>query len=453
MDMTHSEKQEYIKATQNKIKNNINNPYNYLDAILSTLNQEQRQFVDLALNGYNVFLTGFAGTGKSYALEILFKIFDYKGVPYGKVASTGVAAINIGGSTLHSWTGCGLGELPKDLLLKGVLKNKKAKSRIKKCKTLVIDEVSMLKASLLDKIDYIFRRIRGVDLPYGGVQIILVGDFLQLPAIFRAEEDDGLAFESGVWAELKLKNCILKKIVRQKDEDFSKLLSNLRVGETTGIELLDQCLTTEFEPAIQPVKIYTKNRHVDLENKRRLDQIDAREVKFQAIDDGLPHHIKFFDKNCPAPKELVIKEGAQVMLLKNLDVKSGLFNGAVGIVQKISISGVTVEFKSRTEILGRERWEIQEEDFSNGKREVKVVACRSQIPLKLAFAVSVHKSQGATLDYVHADISDAFENGQIYVALSRVRDINNLKIEPFCPSKITVNKKCLDFYEELEKQS
>jgi ATP-dependent DNA helicase PIF1 len=424
---------------------------NYIKNTLFHLNQDQRRFVDLVLDGHNVFLTGFAGTGKSYALESLFKVLDHKNIPYGKTASTGVAAINIGGSTLHSWAGCGLGELSEELLLKGVRKNKKAKNRIKNCQLLVVDEVSMIKASLLDKLDYIFRQIRGVGTPFGGCQIVLVADFLQLPAIIRREENDGLAFESKVWGELDFKNCLLKEIIRQKDKEFSDLLSNLRVGKTDGIELLDQCLTTEFEGDIQPVKIYTKNRHVDLENKRRLDQLSTKEIKFRSIDDGLPHHIKFFDKNCPAPKELILKEGAQVMLLKNLDVKGGLFNGAVGVVEKISIAGVAVKFKFGTEILGREKWEIQEENFNNGKREAKTVACRSQIPLKLAWASTSHKIQGATLDHAHVDISDAFESGQAYVALSRVRDINNLRLEPFCPSKIMVNKKCLEFYQNLRE--
>lgn len=422
---------------------------NYIKNTLFHLNQDQRRFVDLVLDGHNVFLTGFAGTGKSYALETLIKVLNHNGTLYGKTASTGVAAINIGGSTLHSWCGCGLGELSKESLLKVVKKNKKATKRIKNCQLLIIDEISMLKASLLDKLDYIFRQIRGIESPFAGIQMVLVGDPLQLPAIIRKEENDGLFFESEVWQDLDLKNCCLTEIIRQKDKKFAELLSNLRVGKIDGIELLDQCLTTEFEGDIQPVKLYTKNRHVDLENKRRLDQIQKPEVKFRAIDDGLPHHIKFFDKNCPAPKELILKEGAQVMLLKNLDVKGGLFNGAVGIVEKISIAGVAVKFKVGTEILGREKWEIQEEDFSNGKRTVKTVACRSQIPLRLAFAASVHRAQGATLDHAHIDISDAFESGQAYVALSRVRDINNLRLEPFCPSKIMVNKKCLEFYENL----
>jgi len=424
---------------------------NYIKNITKTLTPKQKSVIDLALDGHNIALTGFAGTGKSYCLDVLFKALEHKGIAYGKTSSTGVSAMNIGGSTLHSFCGIGLGDLSKELLLENLKKYKKARSRIKNCEVLVIDEISMIKASLLDKLDYIFRKVRRNDAPFGNVQIILSFDFLQLPPVIRSEEKDGMAFESKVWDKLDLKTIYLKEIIRQKDKDFANLLSNLRVGKTQGIELLDECVGREIEGDIRPIKIYMKNYHVNMENSRRLNEIDEKLVTFRSIDMGKDHHIKYFDKNCPAPKKLELKVGAQVMLLKNIDIEGGLFNGAMGIVSNIGIVGVTVRFASGEEIIERDKWEIREESFEYGVRKSKVIARRSQIPLKLAFATSAHKNQGATLDCAHVDISEAFEDGQAYVALSRVRDLKSLILEPFCVSKVTVNQKALDFYQNLEE--
>lgn len=417
-----------------------------LDVIKSELNEGQKKVFDLFFSGRNFLLTGPAGTGKSYVMKKLFEYLEYHSYPFGKTASTGTAAVNIGGSTIFSFMGIGLGEGTKEWVYAQVTKNKKAMSRIRGCKALFIDEISMLKASTLDKINYVFERVRGRK-----PQLIFVGDFLQLPPVFKMEEQDGFAFESALWKKEKFQVLELTELVRQDETtQFAKLLQEIRVGETGNLDILKGRINKKFSDGIGAVKLYCKNINVDAENNRRLQLIQQPSFYFNSIDAGEKHHIDFFDKNCPAPKRLELKIGAQVMLLKNLDLEQELFNGSVGFVTSITTAGVEVQFKKCKTLLNREAWEIKDQAFNKeGKLVLRVIASRSQVPLKLAWATTVHKSQGATLDHAEIDISEAFESGQAYTALSRVRNLESLSLKPFTANKIRVNKKALDFYKKM----
>lgn len=419
-----------------------------LDEIKKELNEGQKKVFELFFSGRNFLLTGPAGTGKSYVMKKLFEYLEYHSYPFGKTASTGTAAVNIGGSTVFSFMGIGLGEGSNDYVLSQVLKNKKAKSRIRGCKALIIDEISMMKASTLDKIKYVFQKVRG-SLP----QFVWVGDFAQLPPVFRDGESDGLAFESETWKTGKFQVLMLDQLVRQDETTkFAQLLQELRVGNVDNLSILQERVGAKFKDGIGAVKLYCKNINVDAENNRRLGQIKERSFIFNSIDDGQDHHIAFFDKNCPAPKRLEIKVGAQVMLLKNLDLEMELFNGAVGNVTSVTTAGVEVQFKTGKFLINREPWEIKDQGFNkDGNLTLKVVASRKQIPLKLAWASTVHKCQGATLDHAEIDISEAFESGQAYTALSRVRNLNSLSLKPFKPSKVRANQKALNFYKSIEE--
>jgi ATP-dependent DNA helicase PIF1 len=419
------------------------------------LNEKQLYFVDEFFKGGNICLTGSAGVGKSYVVSKIKRYFEANEMPVGITALTGCAAINIGGATLHSWGGLGLADGTNYEVLSNVNKNKKARNRILNSRVLLIDEISMAKGDLINKIDYVFKAVRHDNRPFGGIQIVATGDFGQLPPIFQGEEDGELAFESTAWKKAKFRVIELTEIVRQsEDKDFAVFLNKLRRGEVDSLSFLSQCVNRKFGEDKNPVKLYCRNINVDKENKIRLDSITGEKKVYKAIDFGQPHHIEFFNKNCPAPQTLELKVGAQVMLLKNLDVENGYCNGSIGTVTKFTLSGVEVKFQYGMMIVERESWEIKEQVVNaEGKFVSRQLAERLQIPLKLAWAASVHKAQGATLDCVEVDLSDAFAVGQCYTALSRVRNIKSLSIKPFSLSKVKVNSKVIDFYNSLKTQS
>jgi len=419
----------------------------------------QKKFFKEFFSGRNIFLTGPAGTGKSYTVNLLFKYLDLNGIFYGKTATTGVAALNIGGVTLHSWSGMGIGEENGMDLLDKVSENKKAVNRIKNAKVLVIDEISMAKAELIEKLDIICQYIRNKEKPFGGIQVVFVGDFMQLPPVFKQFEKEMFAFESQAWRDANVKTVHLTEIVRQHDEPaFAKFLNEVRMGSATDYTMLMDCLDRKFpDDGIKPVKLFCKNIDVAGYNLTELRKIKAESKFYYSADTGGEQWAQFFDKNCPAPTELELRPGAQVILLVNLDTAAGLVNGSVGSVKNVYDNCVEIEFAGgNIQVIQPYRWEVKQNEYdplSGGMKKV-VLATRSQLPLKLAWALTIHKSQGATLDRAEVDVSEAFAAGQVYVALSRVRNLRSLKIHSFSPHKIKVNKKCLDFYslQEQEKE-
>jgi ATP-dependent exoDNAse (exonuclease V) alpha subunit len=421
----------------------------------TTLTECQKGFLNTFFSQQNVLLTGGAGVGKSFIINFLFSFLKKNSVISYKTASTGVAALLIEGSTIHSFAGIGLGDESGDQLLKTVKRNKKAVRRIRNAQVLCIDEISMVKASLLDKLDWVFRQIRLNPSPFGGIKMLFCGDALQMPPIIRGmDSEDGFFFKSLAWKAAKFKICELKEIVRQKDPVFAKLLSEIRVGNLSNINLLSNRIGAKFENlTIKPVKIFCKNRDVDKYNQLQLEIIKAPSKKFIAVEDGPEHYKKFFDKNCQAPTVLELKVEAQVMLLRNQEPGSGLVNGSIGKVLNFNSDGVTVKFNNGKEyVVEPETWEIKEQDVGfDNQIFLRVVASRKQIPLKLCWACSVHKSQGATFSHAEIDVSEAFSSGQVYVALSRVESLEGLSVLPFSEDKIIVSQEALNFYEKIKE--
>ena len=420
------------------------------------LTKLQKKFFKDFFSGKNIFLTGPAGTGKSYCVNLLFKFLDLNGVFYGKTATTGVAALNIGGVTLHSWSGMGLAEENGMELLDRVKDNPKAASRIKNSKVLIIDEVSMAKSDLIDKLDIVCQYIRDKDKPFGGIQVVFVGDFMQLPPVFKNASEEKFAFESQAWDDAKVKTVHLTEIVRQHDEPhFAKLLNEIRMGGSNDYTLLMDCVDRKFpDDGIKPVKLYCKNVDVSKHNHDELKKLSGESKYYHSSDTGGESWKQFFDKNCPAPTCLELKEGAQVILLTNLDVALGLVNGSVGTVLKCYDNCVDVQFACGPQIIETNKWEVKQNEYDSltGTMKKVVLAARSQIPLKLAWSITIHKSQGSTLDRAEIDVSEAFAAGQVYVALSRVRNLKSLKIRSFSPHAIKTNKKCLDFYNSQKEE-
>ena len=421
------------------------------------LTKLQKKFFKDFFSGRNLFLSGPAGTGKSFCVNLLIKFLDLNGIFYGKTATTGVAALNIGGVTIHSWSGMGLAEETGMDLLDKVNENPKTVQRIKNSKVLIIDEISMAKADLIEKLDIVCQYIRNKDKSFGGIQVIFVGDFMQLPPVFKNFEEEKFAFDSQAWGDAKVKTIHLTEIVRQHDEPhFAKLLNEIRMGSAKDFTLLMECLNRKFpDDGIKPVKLFCKNVDVSKINHDELYKIKSQSKFYHSSDSGGEMWRKFFDKNCSAPTTLELRKGAQVILLINLDTKLGLVNGSVGTVTEVYDTYIDVKFACGPQIIETYKWEIKQNEFDplTGNMKKTVLASRSQFPLKLAYALSIHRSQGSTLDRAEVNVSDAFAAGQCYTALSRVRNLNSLSIQAFSPDNIKVNKRCLEFYRKLEKSN
>ncbi len=419
------------------------------------LTPSQGRFVQRFFTGANVAVTGEAGVGKSHITRTLIDFLLSRNVRVGVTSTTGISALNIGGQTLHSFCGIGLADEPVVELLKRVYKNKRAKERIAAIDVLFIDEVSMAKGDLLNKVNEVFKVIRYNDSSWGGVQLAFSFDFLQLPPIFKGDETQEMAFQCAAWDEAKIETIVLKEQMRQRgDTTLLKVLSDVRVGETSSLHLLDSRIGAEFpRDEIEPVRIYCRNRDVDSYNRDRLAALPGVVKTYKARDTGMPYHTEAFNKNCPAPETLDLKIGANVGLLVNMDVSLGLVNGALGVVKAFRPDGVTVKFRDTTALIEHNDWHIKEQEVTVDKRmKSKVVATRRQIPLRLSWAGTVHRSQGQTLDRVILDVADAFDSGMVYVALSRVRDLESLSIVGKIPhGAIRVNQAAVAFYEEIER--
>jgi len=423
-------------------------------ADFSKLNNEQQDFCKLACEGWNIFLSGSAGVGKSFCTKFLCDFLDSQDVSYGKTALTGIAALNIGGSTIHSWAGIGLGTGDFDEIMKWVWRNKKATGRIRSAKLLLIDEISMASARIVDLIDRVFKKVRGDNRPFGGIQVVLCGDFFQLQPVFSAndlEQNQSLAFESAAWSKANVRLVELTKIIRQDHEsEFAKVLNEIRVGNTSNIKLIKDRIGVKL-PRINgslPVRIFAHNKVVEAYNKKVFAVVPGAIKAFWCKDTGESKHSEFFDKNCKAPKKLELKIEAQVSLCFNIDTEGGLVNGLVGKVKGFVEGYPEVHFVNGVKsIIQPECWELKEQVTVGGKIKYRVVATRTQVPLRLNWASTVHSNQGVTLEAVSVDLSAIFGEGMGYSALSRVKSIEGLSIlRDFDESRIVASQKCLDFY-------
>ena len=399
-------------------------------------------------------MTGGAGTGKSFLLKYLK---DKYGIALHLTASTGIAAVNIGGQTFHSWANLHLGQDPVEIILKKINRNPKRKQILETAQMLAIDEISMIKGDLLDKFDLVMQKLRKNRLPFGGLQVLLFGDFLQLPPIkdnlFEEKEEKLFVFESDVWRVSGFETFLLTEIFRQKEEKFVNLLNRIRFGNfiDNDLELLKSRENVVDYDKFEPTIITTHNYQADQINNKKLKEINEISRVFERKEFGDEKKLEVLRRNCLAPETLELKIGAQVMMLKNYWQDSGIVNGSTGIVVDFSEDGIpVVEFyNGRTYEIKSEDWTV--EIFNPETNEMEFVAGMTQIPLRLAWAITVHKSQGMTLDKIKCQLGRAFSEGQIYVALSRAKTLGGVFLDYFDASKIKVNPKVLEFYEELEK--
>lgn len=418
----------------------------------SYLSDSQKLAFDAIKDGKNVFISGSAGTGKSYLLNFLKKELKDKNLQV--TATTGIAAINISGVTLHSWANLGIEDMPIEQIAKKILSVKgiNTRKKIQSTEILAIDEVSMLSMETFEKVDKLLRIVRDVDKPFGGVRLVLFGDFFQLPPV----NSINFCFESGVWEQAKIQTILLKEFFRQQDTRFIKLLNNIRFGSVNkdDIELLKTRFKLVDNSIIKPTILSTHNFFVEQVNYKYLNELNSKEVIYSAVFEGQKDKIEILKKNCIAKEYLNLKTGSQVMMLKNTYQKDGIINGSTGIVVDFSNKKhyPVVEFENGIRLtISPDVWEISTFNYNSG--ELEILATMTQIPLNLAWAITVHKSQGMTLDKAECDLKNSFVEGQVYVALSRIRDINGLFIKSFDINKIRVNRKIIDFYEKIQNNN
>lgn len=409
------------------------------------LTEEQSKALRDIKGGKNVLVTGGAGVGKSFLIR---KVIEENPLIH-VTASTGIAAVNVGGKTIHSFAGIGRGEEDADELYQNVKKYRRIFEKIKYAKSLVIDEISMLDGELFDKIDYVFSKIRGKSAAFGGMQVVLFGDFLQLPPVEKDGEKKQYVFQSAAFNYGKFKIHYLKQIHRQKDEKFSSSLNKIRMGEVTDevISFFEPRIGVEPAPDKVVINLFSHNWKVDQVNKEKLKSLPGKPMKYMWQAKGDPSALKGLENNCPALEFLELKEGATVLCLANIDVDSGICNGSVGKLVRFEAGQPVVRFNNGVEmIVPRNRWEVKE--IKNGKRVT--TAYIEQYPLKLGWAISIHKSQGQTLDSARMDLSKCFAPGQVYTALSRVRSIDGLYIDAIDWSGCKADPICVEFYKNLK---
>jgi ATP-dependent DNA helicase PIF1 len=437
-----------------------------------SLNPDQQAAFEAVKRGDNIFLTGPAGAGKTYLIRHIVEWSASEKKKVAVTALTGCAAMLLGfrAKTLHSWAGIGLGREAVDTLVASIKKTNSVKQRWRGTHILIVDEVSMLTTELFEKLDLIGRLVRQKNAPWGGIQLILCGDYFQLPPVVKGLSGESLsagrfAFESPKWSEAKLVPVCLKRIERQTDSQFQTILNECRIGcpSAETIAVLETRKGLDWKSQlIRPTLLFSKNADVDAINEKNLSALNKRLFTYTATTlivspdsgaectdpyptpDDIERCVQRLDNDAPYMTTLTLCVGAQVMLVTNLDVECGLVNGSRGVIVDIRAADNVpiVQFRYGPPIpIEAKSWVSHE----NAR------ITRTQIPLRVAYAITIHKSQGSTLDCALVDIgSSTFEYGQAYVALSRVRNLESLYIWNLVPSRIRAHPTVVKFYESLE---
>ncbi len=384
---------------------------------------KQKEALRILEAGHNVLLTGPAGSGKTFLLNQYSAYLKKKGIGVAITASTGIAATHIGGRTIHSWAGIGIKDSLSQRDLQSLAKKAYLKKQFEKTEVLIIDEISMLHAHRLDMVNQVCQVLKKNFLPFGGLQVVLSGDFFQLPPISPGNEEAEFVYKAQVWPEMDIRVCYLEEQHRQNDEKMTRILGSLRrdeVGAET-IALLQNRIK-ERPKGISPVRLFTHNVDVDRINNQELDLIEAEAHVYHMTSSGDKKLVTTLQKSCLAPSDLVLKKGALVMFVKNKfkEERAVYVNGTTGVVVAFDeYNFPIVSLRSGEEIVvGPDSWTIDDDD--------KILARINQLPLRLAWAISVHKSQGMTLEAAEIDLSRSFGYGMGYVALSRLSSLAGL---------------------------
>ena len=389
--------------------------------------------------GANVCITGEPGSGKSYLVGKYIAYLNEHNIEVAVTASTGIAATHIQGMTIHSWSGLGIRDTLSEYDLDALLQNERLVERMRKTHVLIIDEISMLDAHTLGMIDDVCRALRQNSAPFGGMQVIFVGDFFQLPPIARGGRMSRFAFEAPAWTAAGLLVCYLTEQHRQEDPLFLDMLLSIRKGVVTK-EFHRQLAARNVAPKGSETlpQLFSHNADVDRINKEELSKISGNARIFDMHTKGSKALAESLKRGCLSPETLLLKEGARVMFTKN-DFEQGFFNGTLGtVVNFAKEDGLPVVRTNTGDMIkvSNTEWAAEE----GGKTLAKII----QLPLRLAWAITIHKSQGMSLDAALMDLSGAFEYGQGYVALSRVRSLSGLYLRGYNERALLVHPRILE---------
>jgi hypothetical protein len=409
----------------------------------------QKEALEILKSGANVFLTGAPGSGKTHTINQYIRYLQSHDVGVAVTASTGIAATHIGGRTLHSWSGIGIRSTLTGEDLTRMSGQSKIVSRIRKPSVLIIEEVSMLDAQVLDTVESVCRKLRQNPAPWGGLQVVFVGDFFQLPPIVRqGDPDKRFAYEAAGWSSANPVVVYLSEQYRQDDQSFLSMLGSIRSGEIddTVYELLQTRLTQESDLLEDQTALYSHNLNVDQINERKLTELSGDEQQYIMDARGAVNVIQQLKRGCLSPETLRLKVGAKVMFTKN-SFEDGFVNGTTGVVERFSTGNLPI-----VRIKGGRTTEVQSMEWSvsDGSTTLGRIF---QLPLRLAWAITVHKSQGMTLDSAVVDLSKAFEYGQGYVALSRVRSLETLYLIGYNQRSLEVHPEILEQDQLFQQQS
>lgn len=424
----------------------------------------QQEALDILKLGHNVFLTGPAGSGKTYLLNRYIEYLKSQKITVGITASTGIAATHMGGTTIHSWAGMGIHSAMSVNDIRHLFRKSYLKKRFLKTKVLIIDEISMLHAKRLDLVNEICQTFWENSNPFGGMQVIMCGDFFQLPPVTKKDdhsvgqmsltessgqgEKTDFVTESRIWKEMKLQICYLEEQYRQNDRAYFRVLNDIRNREVTEMtyEYLSERLDVDIKGYARPTRLFTHNVDVDAINLKHLQELNTDEHEYEMITRGSSILAETLKKSCLAPEKLVLKKGAQVMFIKN-NYEVGYVNGTLGEVIGFDTYDCPIvrTFDGSEIVVNKASWEVKEDE--------KELAAIAQMPLRLAWAITIHKSQGMSLDAAEIDLSRSFIPGMGYVALSRVRSLSGLKLMGMNNLALMVNGQVAEMDKEFIDQS
>lgn len=407
------------------------------------LNGDQAEAVK-ALNSHdNVFLTGHAGTGKSFVIQYYQRSLPF---PLPVLASTGAAAVLIGGRTFHGYFGLGIMEGGFDRTVKKAVGNNRVRARLRNDYAVIIDEISMIHPDAFCAADLIARTVRESDAPFGGLRLIVVGDFLQLPPITQYGQRVQWLFDSELWEQCQFKTVNLKQTMRTQQQEFITILNSIRAGEISPEvkNFLDGKIAPVGEDFNGTV-LFGRREHAENYNIKKLNQIPNAEVLYETEVKVASKVLKTKEallNLSPLPKELKLKKGALVMLRKN-DPDLRYVNGSLGRIEQLLKDEIQVTLFSGLKIF------LTKEEFHILDADGKKMATITNFPLSLAWASTIHKSQGASIDKIHVDLRNLWECGQAYVALSRARTHENLFIEGWSAKSIRADQAAVAFYNQF----
>ena len=409
----------------------------------------QTTALNILKTGKNVFITGSAGTGKTHLLNQYIQYLKERRIYATIIAPTGIAASHLKGNTIHSFFALGIRDTTVDNGYVEFLQDKSyLKTRFSKLQVLIIDEVSMVSPEIFASMDKVLRAFKNSPDPFGGVQVVISGDFFQLPPVSKEFKEKRFAWQSPVWKALELKSCYLHEKFRQDDDQLIKVLDEIRTGEVSAEaqSILDDCFEKVLSREFRATKLYTHNMDVDRINLEELAKLKGKAQLFKYTSKGSVKNIEKIFKTALVLEELTLKKDAVVLFIKN-NPEKGYVNGTTGVVLGFEGDIPVVQTSTGQKIrVVAEDWTIE-----NDKGET--VATISQLPLRLAWAITIHKSQGMTLDAAEIDLSKTFEVGQGYVALSRIKNIEGLRLMGLNEMALKVDPLTLRIDEPIKKAS